>query len=162
MVVLGLLLVAAAAVFGTEAVLSNPQTTTGEAFNQTAAGVSAAEFFLAGAGTGLLLLLGLLMIFGGFGRRRAHRAQVRHAVSEQRREVEMTEGELAAVAEENDRLRRELEEERLDRETMGGVAVPPGLADTRFEPYPGMATQAMPEPAPADERERLTTRTRGK
>lgn len=154
MVLIGLLLVAAAAVLGSEIVLSNTQTTTGEAFNQTAAGVTAGEFFLGGAGTALLLVLGLLMMFGGISRRRRRRAHSRHAMTEQRREVETTENELSDVGEENERLRRELQQERLHRETLGGVQVPPELADTSFEPYPGMANQAMPEP------ERAETRTR--
>lgn len=159
MIVLGVLLVAIAAVAGTEVVLSNTQTTTGEAFDQTVTGMSAGEFFLAGAAFALVLVTGLLMIFGGITRTRRRRIESRHAVVRKQREVESTVDELAEVAEENERLRRELAAERLNRDTMGGVAVPPDLADSRFEPYPGMETQALPEPVqPVEEREKTKTR----
>lgn len=162
MVLLGLLLVAAAAVFGTELVLSNTQTTTGEAFDQTVAGMTAGEFFLVGAGTGLVLCLGLLMMFGGIGRRRARRAKAKHAITESRNEVRTTENELASLADENERLRRELEEERRNRETMGGVAVPPGLADTTYEPYPGAGNQPHSEPVQDEGHDRtMASRLRG-
>lgn len=162
MVLLGLLLAAAAAVFGTELVLSNTQTTTGEAFNQTVAGMTAGEFFLVGAGTGLALCLGLLMIFGGLGRSRARRSRAKHAVAESRQEVRATESELTSLADENERLRRELDEERRNRETMGGVAVPPALADTTYEPYPGAGNQPHSEPVQDEGRDRsMASRMRG-
>lgn len=153
MVLIGLLLVAAAALAGTEVVLSNTQTTTGEAFGRTAAGVTAGEFFLIGAGCTLVLVLGLLMMFGGLARTRRRQASAKHAIKRKQREVETTESELVTVADENERLRRELDVERLNRESLGGVAVPPELADTSFEPYPGWIQQAG-DPEPAESRDR--------
>jgi ABC-type nickel/cobalt efflux system permease component RcnA len=125
MVVLGLLLVAAAAVFGTEMVLSNTDFTNAEAFNETVSNVSAAEFFLIGAGTALALCLGLWMIARGIARTRHRRAAARHAVAEKTTALRETEGELNGIAEENERLRAELAEERRNRLTMGGAVVPP-------------------------------------
>ena len=125
MVVLGLLLVAAAAVFGTEMVLSNTDVTNAEAFNETVNGISAAEFFLIGAGTALALCLGLWLISHGFGRARRRRATARHAVQEKTTALRETEGELTGIAEENERLRAELAEERRNRLTMGGAVAPP-------------------------------------
>jgi ABC-type nickel/cobalt efflux system permease component RcnA len=125
MVVLGLLLVAAAAVFGTEMVLSNTDVTTAEAFNETVANVSAAEFFLVGAACALALCLGLWLISHGIGRSRRRRAMARHAVNEKTTALRETEGELTGIAEENERLRAELAEERRNRLTMGGAVVPP-------------------------------------
>jgi hypothetical protein len=129
MVVLGLLLVAAAAVFGTEVVLSNTQTTDGEAFTEVVEGLSAGEFFLIGAGTALALVIGLMLMVSGLGRGRARRAQAKHRARRQRDEIHETESELSSVAEENERLRAELAAERRDRLTMGGAAVPPPMAD---------------------------------
>lgn len=136
MALLGLLLVAAAAVFGTEVVLSNTQTTTGEAFTQAVAGLSAGEFFLAGAGAALVLALGLWMIAHSIGRTRARRAQARHAIDAKQAEIRETESELSSVAAENERLRAELAQERRDQLTMGGAVVPPmpvGTGGTAYD-----------------------------
>jgi len=129
MVVLGLLLVAAAAVFGTEMVLSNTDFTTAEAFNETVSGISAAEFFLIGAATALALCLGLWLIARGIARGRNRRVTARHAVDEKTTALRETEGELSGVAEENERLRAELAEERRNRLTMGGAVVPPPVTE---------------------------------
>jgi hypothetical protein len=123
MAILGLLLMAAAAVIGTEIVVSNTQFTNAEAFNRVVEGVTAGGFFLAGVIAGAVFLLGLALLLGGVGRGRRRRVSRREAVSE----VSTTADTLAA---ENDSLRRELAEERLNRATLGGVAVPAGTPDS--------------------------------
>jgi len=127
------MVVALAAVAGTEIFLSNDQETTAEAFNQTLSGVSLGGFFLAGALTTLVLLFGVSLINSGMGRSRRRRTQ-RKEIETRAREVEANaeQERLAAVAE-ADRLREELAQERMNQATLGGVVDPPEMRD---EPYP--------------------------
>jgi hypothetical protein len=123
MAIIGLLLMAAAVTFGIELVVSNTQFTTGEVFTRTVEGVTAGGFFLTGVIAGAVFLLGLAMLLGSLGRGRRKRAQRREVVGE-------TQSTLSDLSEENAQLRRELADERRNRETLGGVAVPPAMAGT--------------------------------
>lgn len=157
MAILGLLLLAAAAVLGVETALSNRgDFMTVEAFDRTYS-LTMSELFLVGTAVGAAALLGLWMLFGSIARSRRRRMVAKHRVRAEDTQTELTNvGQTAAeLAEENDRLRNELAAERRAAATMGGVAVPPGagnvaygdqvsdavrsntISDTgRFDPYP--------------------------
>ena len=156
MAILGLLLLAAAAVIGVETAASNRETVIVETFG-TFSAVPMGVVFLAGALVATLALLGLFMITGTFQRRRHLRATAKHRMRDEEASTRLTDTDStnAELVEENDRLRAELAAERRAAATMGGVAVPPGVgnvaygdqvsdavrSDTisgtgRFEPYP--------------------------
>ncbi len=128
-IVLGLVLVALAAVAGTEIFLSNTQETTAEAFNQTLANVSLGGFFLAGALTVLVLLFGISLINSGASRSRRRRGERKETDARQRDIKENAEKERVAAVEEADRLREELAQERMNSATLGGVVPPPDIDD---------------------------------
>lgn len=105
MVVLGLLLVLAAVIFGADVVLENTQHSGGTIFNQTVDNLSLGGIFLAGAVTALILALGLWLVLGGAARKRRKRVARRSTLRE-------TQTQKETLAEENSRLARQLEEER--------------------------------------------------
>ena len=127
MVLLGLLLIAAAAVVGVEVVRVNMVATDVEAFGTTITGYSLGSLFLAGVAAGVLACFGLWLMKAGFSRRRHRRMELKNVVNERETIVTEKETELDGLAEENERLRAEIEAERRERLTMGGVAVPPGV-----------------------------------
>ncbi len=105
MVVLGLLLVLAAVILGTDIVLENNERLSGTVFNQTLDNVSLGGMFLAGAVTALALALGLWLILGGAARKRRKRVERKSTLRE-------TQTQKETLAEENARLARQLEQER--------------------------------------------------
>lgn len=163
MVILGLLILAAAAALGVETVLATRGTdVTFTMWGETLT-ASVAVWFLLGAVLMTVAVFGLFLITGAVQRRRGHRVAARHRIQEERTGERLSAADetVAGLAEENERLRNELAAERRAAATMGGVAVPPGagnvtygdqvgdavrsttISDTgRYEPYPT-------EPAPA-------------
>jgi membrane protein implicated in regulation of membrane protease activity len=107
MVALGLLLLLASGALTAAVVLANTDVVVVAAFGQTATGLTLGGLFLAGVITGAIAILGITMILAGAGRRRARRVELK-------REVEDVRGERESLAEENTRLRRELEATRSD------------------------------------------------
>jgi hypothetical protein len=129
MAILGLLLIAAAAVAGVELAVSNLGGVSFEVFDYGFTTTLAGLFGL-GALTMAVAALGLWMITASFRRRRRAKYEAKHRETGQRlTEVDRTNAELV---EENDRLRAELTEERRAAATLGGVAVPPGVGDVAF------------------------------
>lgn len=160
MVLLGLLLIAAAAVVGVEVVRVNMTATDVSAFGTTITGYSLGSLFLAGVAAGVLACLGLWMIKAGLARSRRRRLERKNIVNERETIVTEKESELDDLAVENERLRAEIEAERRERLTMGGVAVPPGvdgsygdqISDTVYkervaEPYPSSVDLTGDTPA---------------
>ncbi|HWL36681.1 MAG TPA: hypothetical protein VNQ77_10845 [Frankiaceae bacterium] len=156
MAILGLLLLAAAAVFGVETAVSNQTGLPIEVFGESR-NVPVYVVFLLGALAMAVATLGTFMITGSFQRRRHVRRDAKHRIREEEVSTRLddTTRTNAELIEENDRLRAELNSERRAAATMGGVAVPPGagnvaygdqvsdavrsdtISDTgRFDPYP--------------------------
>lgn len=134
MVILGLLLLAGAAVLGVETALSNRgDFMTVEAFDRTYT-LAMSELLLAGIACGAAAVLGLWMIVGSIARGRRRRVTAKHRLRAEESQTELsTVGQTAAeLAEENDRLRNELAAERRAAATMGGVAVPPGAGNVAY------------------------------
>jgi signal transduction histidine kinase len=108
MVVIGLVLLAAAAALGLDISLENNSSTGmtlfGHSYTTTSGWV-----FVAGAVAGAAAVIGLSMLLGGMSRARQRRAALAH-----------TAGQASKLAEERDRLAAELEDERAQH-----------LADTR-------------------------------
>jgi uncharacterized protein HemX len=110
MVVLGLLLILAAVIFGADVVLENNKDIVGTIFNQTVHNLSLGGIFLAGAVTALVLALGLWLVLGGAARKRRKRVERKSTLRD-------TETQKESLAEENTRLARQLEEERKEKTT---------------------------------------------
>jgi uncharacterized protein (DUF58 family) len=125
MAFLGLLLVAAAVAIGVELVVSNTASMDVELFGETLTGLNTALVFLLGAACLLALVFGLMMLTAGIGRARRIRTERRAEATRQKRTAAELQTALAETAEENDRLRRQMAEEQLSQDTLGGVAVPP-------------------------------------
>jgi hypothetical protein len=108
MIVLGLLLLIAAAVFGLDLIWKNHFTIHSPAvFGQSLGVHNAAELFILGAITGAVLLLGIAMILAGM-RRKGTKAKQHRA---QRKEAKSARHDRDQVQAENDKLHR-----RLDRD----------------------------------------------
>jgi membrane protein implicated in regulation of membrane protease activity len=107
MVALGLLLLLASGALTAAVVMANTDVVLVAAFGQTATGLTLGGLFLAGVITGAIAILGLTLMLAGASRRRARRAGLK-------REVQDARGERESLAEENARLRRELEAGRSD------------------------------------------------
>jgi len=105
MVVLGLLMIIIAVLFGADVVFENTASATGKMFHQSVSNLSLGGIFLAGAVTALVLALGLWLVFGGAARKRRKRAARKTTLKE-------TQAERETLAEENARLARQLEQER--------------------------------------------------
>jgi len=109
MLILGLLLIIAAALVTVGAIYDAGETATVEILGQTIT-TTAAGVFVAGLATMLLFLLGVWAIYASLGRARRKRADRKAARREQRESVARLEEERAALREENERLARELHE----------------------------------------------------
>ena len=92
MVVLGLLLLLASGALALGVVLSNTDAVSASAFGVSLSNVTVGGFFLVGAITGLVFMLGLAMLVAGTGRKRSRRA----AVKAQRKDLERENADLRA------------------------------------------------------------------
>jgi hypothetical protein len=104
-VVLGLLLLVLSGLLTAGMVLQNTDPASVTLFGHAVSGLTIGGIFAAGAATGAVALLGLLMMLGGARRRRARRVGLKQQVREVRDERE-------SLAEENARLKSELEATR--------------------------------------------------
>ncbi len=130
MAVIGLLLVLAVAIGGAELLISNTGTFDVELFGRTINDVPLGGVFLAGALGMLALLFGLMMLTTGVGTARRKRTERVAEVKRHKQSAAALQEALAETADENERLRREIAEERLAQDTLGGVAVPPQVVST--------------------------------
>jgi hypothetical protein len=111
MIILGLLLLVVAAIFGLDLIWKNHFTIRSPAlFGQTLGIHNAAEFFILGAITGAVLLLGIAMVLAGMRRKgtkaKQHRAQRKEA-SNARHDRDQAQAERDQVQAERDRVREE-------------------------------------------------------
>ena len=113
LILLGLLLMAACAALAVDAVVQNTQIVHATAFGHSISQLSLGALFVAGAVTGLLFALGLLMMTGGVGRAGRKRRERKAAAREAQAETE-------ALREHNERLAAQLERER----TSAGTTYP--------------------------------------
>ncbi len=159
MAILGLILFVAAVGTGVELAVSNRAAVGGEAFGYTIASASPMAFLIVGALLTLVATLGMFMITGALERRRHRHLAAKHRVRET---VDTNE----ALVEENEELRNELLTERRQRDTLGGVAVPPGTGDVAYADQISDAVRSNTisdtgryEPYPAEPVARLDTDT---
>jgi uncharacterized integral membrane protein len=133
MAILGLLLVAAAAVIGVEFAVSNTATTGFEIFGNPYV-ASLGTIALLGAAVGAVALLGLWLVVSSLRRRRTRRTIGKHRaqVEELQSRAAGLEAANQDLIEDNDRLRAELAAHELAQATMGGVAVPPGTGQVPY------------------------------
>ncbi len=117
MVVLGLLLLLAAAAVTLVALTSNAKVELVEVFGQDLLEMSSAALFLAGAATAVVAALGLFLIFGGAARARRRRVQ-------RKTQMKNSKQEAAALQAEKDRLQAELANERARRTEVSTTAYP--------------------------------------
>jgi uncharacterized protein HemX len=120
MITLGLLLLVVAVVFGLDLIWKNHYTIHSPAlFGQTLGVHNAAEFFILGAITGAVLLLGIAMMLAGMRRKgtkaRQHRAQRQEARSAGH-ERDQVRQERDQIQEENEKLHRQLDHGDSQRE----------------------------------------------
>lgn len=101
MVALGLFLLVLSGALTAAMVLQNTDASSASAFGQAVTGTTG-TLFLAGVITGAVGLLGIMMIMAGLARRRGRRRGLKQQVRAER-------GERETLAEENARLRRELD-----------------------------------------------------
>jgi hypothetical protein len=111
MIIIGLVLLIAAAVFGLDLIWKNHYAMRSPAlFGQTLGIHNAAEFFILGAITGAVLLLGIALLLAGIRRKgtkaRQHRAQ--------RKEAQIAGRERDQAEAENEKLHRRLDENHDD------------------------------------------------
>jgi hypothetical protein len=130
MAVIGLLLVLAVAIGGAELLVSNTGSYDLELFGRTVENVPLGGIFLAGALGMLALLFGLMMLTSGVGAARRRRTERTAELKRHKQSATALQEALAETADENDRLRRAMAEERLAQDTLGGVAVPPQVVNT--------------------------------
>ncbi|MEY2403781.1 MAG: hypothetical protein QOD38_1332 [Acidimicrobiaceae bacterium] len=95
MAIIGLLLLAAASVFGIEFVIENNFSIDVDAFNQGYT-TSISLVFVAGLVTGLAAALGVMLLRDGMVRRRRHRLEAREAEEHRERHIAALEEEHAA------------------------------------------------------------------
>jgi hypothetical protein len=106
MIILGLVLLIAAAVFGLDLIWKNHYTMHSPAlFGQTLGIHNTAAFFIIGAITGAVLLLGIALMLAGT-RRKGIKARQRRS---ERREAKNTGRERDRAQEENEKLHRQLD-----------------------------------------------------
>ncbi len=113
MIILGLLLLVVAVIFGLDLIWKNHFTIHSPAlFGQTLGIHNAAELFILGAVTGAVLILGIVMLLAGMRRKgikaRQHRAQRKEARSA-RHTRDQVQQERDQVQAENERLHRRLD-----------------------------------------------------
>ena len=105
MIIIGLVLLIVAAVFGLDLIWKNHDTIRSPAlFGQTLGIHNAAEFFIIGAIAGAILLLGIAMMLAGL-RRKGTKARQHRAERKEARNA----GRDCDKAQENDELRRRLD-----------------------------------------------------
>jgi hypothetical protein len=105
-IIIGLVLLIVAAVFGLDLIWKNQYTVRSPAlFGQTLGIHNAAEFFIIGAIAGAILLLGIAMMLAGL-RRKGIKAKQHRA---ERREARNAGRDRDKAQEENDKLRRRLD-----------------------------------------------------
>jgi len=130
MIVLGILLIAAAAAFGVELFVSNNQTeVVGEAFGQSITRLSQGGYFLLGSAATVALFFGVLLLDLGLRRGRRKRDAREKFESRQLEVARQAQSEKAAAVSEAEKLREELVEERMSQATLGGVVPPPDVND---------------------------------
>ena len=106
MIIIGLVLLAAAAVFGLDLIWKNHYTMRSPAlFGQTLGIHNAAEFFIIGAITGAVLLLGISLMLAG-ARRKGSQAKKHRA---ERKEARQAGRERDKAQQENEKLHRQLD-----------------------------------------------------
>lgn len=131
MIIIGLVLLIAAAGFGLDLVWKNQYSVRSpELFGQTLGIHNAAVFFVIGAITGAALLLGLALLLVGL-RRKGSKARQRR---QDRREARNASLERDRAQEENEKLRRQLEQD--------GTGTSPSDASTPEAPAASDATTA--------------------
>jgi Mg2+/citrate symporter len=99
MVALGLVLLVLSGALALGVVLSNTDPVTASAFGVTVSDVTIGGFFLVGAVTGLVFMLGLAMMLAGASRRRTRRKETRRTVKDVRTEKDQLEQENAELRE---------------------------------------------------------------
>ncbi len=121
MIIIGLVLLVAAAVFGLDLIWKNHYAMRSPAlFGQTLGIHNAAVFFIIGAITGAVLLLGIAMILSGLRRKGTKAKQHR----QERKEAKNAARERDKAQQENEKLRDQLGHDRHDddtRTTSGGA-----------------------------------------
>ena len=154
MVVLGLVLIVAAAAFGVELFVSNNETETlGEVFGEQITQLSAGGYFLLGSATTVALFFGVLLLDSGLRAGRRRKEEREELEAKQAEAARQAQWEKAAAVSEAERLRDELVEERMNQATLGGVVMPPDVE------APGTAEQSTA--APVDDPEHAEDDHRG-
>lgn len=97
MVALGLVLLVLSGAVALGVVLSNTDPVSASAFGVTLSDVTIGGFFLVGAVTGVVFMLGLVMMAAGASRRRARRVHTKRVVTGVRSEKEQLEAENAEL-----------------------------------------------------------------
>ena len=119
MIILGLLLLIVAVVFGLDLIWKNHFAIhTPALFGQTLGIHNAAELFIVGAATGAVLILGIAMILAGI-RRKGHQARQHHA---QRKDAKNTRRDRDRAQAENERLHQRLDHDGADRDSSAGAS----------------------------------------
>ena len=132
MIILGLLLLAVAVIFGLDLIWKNHFTIRSPAlFGQTLGIHNAAEFFILGAITGAVLLLGIAMVLAGMRRKgtkaKQHRAQrkeasnARHDRDQAQAERDQIQAERDRVREENEKLHRRVDHDDIPTDAGAGT-----------------------------------------
>jgi hypothetical protein len=138
MIIIGLVLLIAAAGFGLDLVWKNQYSVRSpELFGQTLGIHNAAVFFVLGAITGAALLVGLALLLAGL-RRKGSKARQRR---QDRKEARNASLERDRAQEENEKLRRQLEQD--------GTGTSPSDATTTDAPASADATTSE-APVPSD------------
>jgi cell division protein FtsB len=130
MIILGLLLLVVAAIFGLDLIWKNHFTIRSPAlFGQTLGIHNAAGFFILGAITGAVLLLGIAMVLAGMRRKgtkaKQHRAQrkeasnARHDRDQAQAERDQVQAERDRVREENEKLHRRVDHDDIPTDSAG-------------------------------------------
>jgi cell division protein FtsB len=132
MIILGLLLLVVAAIFGLDLIWKNHFTIRSPAlFGQTLGIHNAAEFFILGVITGAVLLLGIAMVLAGMRRKgtkaKQHRAQrkeasnARHDRDQAQAERDQVQAERDRVREENEKLHRRVDHDDIPTDASAGT-----------------------------------------
>jgi hypothetical protein len=119
MIILGLVLLVAAAAFGVDLIWKNHYTMRSPAlFGQTLGVHNAGEFFIIGAITGAAVLLGIAMMLAGLRRKRARAKQHRA----ERKEARSASRDRDQVQEENEKPHRHLDHDDAGAGSSGATA----------------------------------------
>ena len=119
MIILGLLLLVVAVIFGLDLIWKNHFTIHSPAlFGQTLGIHNTAELFIVGAITGAVLLLGIAMMLAGM-RRKGHKTKQHRA---ERKDAKRAGRERDQVQQENDKLRDRLDHDDANARSSGATA----------------------------------------